>query len=63
MTYINNYVNQKRTFELDSESEVANLPTHEGNNVGYHSKAIVLSTGNIYYLEEATDTWQLFGGE
>lgn len=63
MTYINNYVNQKRTFEIDSESEVANLPTHEGNNVGYHSKAIVLSTGNIYYLEEATDTWQLFGGE
>lgn len=61
--YIKNYINQKRTFEVDSEDEVATLPTHEKNNLGYHSKAIVLSTGNVYYLEEASDTWQLFGGE
>lgn len=62
MTYINNYAEQKRTFEIDTEAEVASLPTHAGNNVGYHSKAIVLATGNVYYLDE-NDTWQLFGGE
>lgn len=63
MTYINNYANQKRTFEIDSEAEVSSLPTHTKNNVGYHSKAIVLATGNVYFLEESSDTWQLFGGE
>lgn len=62
MTYINNYANQKRTFEIDSEAEVSTLPTHAGNNVGIHSKAIVLETGNIYYLNEQ-DQWSLFGGE
>lgn len=62
MKYISDYVNQKRTFEIDSESEVSSLPTHRGNNVGIHSKAIVLSTGNVYYLNES-DEWALFGGE
>lgn len=62
MKYISNYANQKRTFEIDSEAEVASLPTHADNNVGIHSKAIVLSTGNVYYLNES-DEWALFGGE
>ena len=44
MKYINNYVNQKRQFEIDDEADVANLPTHAGNNVGYHSKAVVQAT-------------------
>lgn len=62
MKYINNYANQKRTFEIDSEAEVASLPTHADNNVGIHSKAIVLGTGNVYFLNES-DQWTLFGGE
>ena len=62
MKYINNYVNQKRQFEIDDEADVANLPTHAGNNVGYHSKAVVQKTGNVYTLLE-TDEWVLFGGE
>ena len=35
------YSGQVVTFEIDSEAEVASLPTHADNDVGIHSKAIV----------------------
>lgn len=58
--YINNYVNQKRTdFTLDTEDEVAGLPTHAKNNLGFHSIAYVLGAGKAYFLEEKSDTWKL----
>ena len=56
------YSGQVVTFEIDSEAEVATLPTHANNDVGIHSKAIVLGTGNVYFLNKS-DQWTLFGDE
>lgn len=56
------YLGKQETFNVDNEADIADLPNHVDNNVGFYSKAIVNTTGNIYTLL-STDEWVLFGGE
>ena len=62
MDYIDNYLSKKEFFEVDSESDIENLPNHANNNLGFYSKCTVADTGNVYILK-STDEWVLFGGE
>lgn len=59
--YLKNYVNQQRTFFIDSEADVSDLPTHKKNKLGFYSFAVVADTANVYILK-STDEWVLFGG-
>lgn len=62
MKYASDYGNKEVSFVLNSTEEVAGLPTHEGNNVGFGSDATIVPTADIYILTP-DDTWTKFGGE
>lgn len=60
--WMDDYGDRKESFILKGGSEVASLPTHTGNNLGYGSCALVVETADCYFLTE-DDQWTLLGGE